>query len=66
MAAGSVRRLCRMAEGDGGVNDIDKYWYDKLLDLRNFVGALPLYEDPFINMTDIQNEIDRMMKKEKK
>jgi hypothetical protein len=55
-----------MAEGDGGVNEIDKYWYDKLLDLRNFVGNQDLNRDPYMLMVEVQEEVDNMMKKEKK
>lgn len=35
---------------------------DILLDLRSFVGNLPLFEDPYINMINIQNEIDTTLK----
>lgn len=35
---------------------------DRLLDLRSFVGGLPLFEDPYINMTDIQQQIDILLK----
>jgi len=53
-----------VAEGDDQVNDIDRYWHDKILDLRNKYDELFKAYKGDVVVEEFRGEIDNLMKKE--